>query len=44
MKKPYNKPKIVSKKIKINFFLTNKNFMNDVEDLLIPNVFPYPGS
>jgi len=38
-KKSYKKPKITSKKIKMNFFLTNRNFYGDVEDLLIPNVF-----
>lgn len=37
----YKKPKTSTKKIKINFFLTNRRFFSDVEDLLIPNVFPY---
>ncbi len=40
----YKKPKITTKKIKTNFFLTNKHFFNDIEDLLIPNVFPYGGT
>lgn len=39
----YKKPKIKAKKIKVNLFLSNRSFFGDVEDLLIPNVFPYGG-
>ncbi len=38
-KKTYKKPKITSKKIKMNLFLTNRHFMGQVEDLLSPNFF-----
>ena len=38
-RKIYKKPKITSKKIKINYFLTDMKFYNNVENLLIPNVF-----
>lgn len=42
-KKIYKKPKLSSKRIRINHFLTNRRFFGDVEDLLIPNVFASGG-
>lgn len=42
--KSYKKPVITAKRIKLNFFLSQKPFLDAFDSLLVPNVFAQTGS